>query len=100
MNPDKKEWEGEVFTASNSIIPTQKKFVPFNAENGWHVPQIILNMIKERQCQVFKTVKGPRGEKIRKGVLVPEFSVEILDALTQNDLNDLAKTQAVANNLD
>jgi len=99
MNPNKKEWEGEVFTASNSIIPTQKKYVPFNAEDGWHVPQIILNVMRERKCQVFKTTKGPRGEKIRKGSLVPEFAIDILDPLTQEEMEELATQQAMANNL-
>ena len=100
MNPNKKEWEGEIFTVSNSVVPTLKKFVPFNAEDGWHVPQMIVNMIEERKCQVFKTVKGPKGEKIRKGHMVPEFSIEYMDSLTETELGDLAKTQAMANNLD
>jgi len=100
MNPNKKEWEGEIFTVSNSIVPAQKKYVPFNAEEGWFVPRIILNVIKERKCQVFHTIKGPKGEKIRKGKLIPEFSVEELAPLNEHEFNDLAKRQAMANNLD
>lgn len=100
MNPNKTDWDGEVFTASNSVVPTQKKFVPFNAEDGWHVPQIIVNMIAERKCQIFKTIKGPKGEKIRKGHIVPEFSIEYMDRLTEFEMKELATQQAVANNLD
>jgi hypothetical protein len=100
MNPNKKEWEGEVFTASNSVVPTQKKFVPFNAEDGWHVPQIIVNVMAERKCQIFKSVKGPKGEKIRKGFPQPEFNIEYMDALSESEMKELATQQAMANNLD
>ena len=99
MNPNKKEWEGEIFTVSNSVVGTFKKYVPFNTEEGWHVPQMILNMIQERKCQVFFTVKGQRGNKVRQGKLIKEFSGDILEPLNQKQREDLAKPQAMANNL-
>ena len=44
MNPTKKEWEGEIITVSNALVAvTVKKYIPFAAEDGWHVPQISLN---------------------------------------------------------
>ena len=98
MNPNKKEWEGEVFTVSNSVVGTIRKFVPFNAEEGWYVPAMILTMMRERKCQIFQTVKGPRGNKTRKGKLIPEFSIETLENLTPKELKALAVKQAVANN--
>lgn len=91
MNPFKREWEGEVFTVSNSVVGTHKKFVPFNNEEGWHVPQIILNMMEERQCQVF-TTKG----KTKSGKLIKEFAIRYLDPLTVDELKDLAQRQAMA----
>jgi len=100
MNPLKKEYEGDIFTISNSVVGTFKKFVPYNNEEGWHVPNIIVEHLKERQCQVFYTVKGPRGNKIRKGKLIKEFAIEILDPLTGDELHELAQRQAMANNLD
>ena len=95
MNPNKKEWKGEVFTASNSMVGTFRKFVPFNVEDGWHVPQILLNMIKARQFQTFYTVKNDRGVAIRKGKLVPEFAIEVLPPLTEKELTELARRQAM-----
>lgn len=100
MNPTKKEWDGEVITASNSVVGTFKRFVPFNADEGWHVEAILLSVMKERKCQVFKTVKGSRGNKVRQGKLIPEFAIELLEPLTKTELADLAKRQAMANNLD
>lgn len=95
MNPNKREWEGEFFIAANSVVGTFAKYVPFNTE--WHVPQIILNQIQQRKCQVFYTALDGRGNKIRKGKLVPEFSIEILPPLTKKELHDLAQRQAMAN---
>lgn len=96
MNPNKKDWSGEIITASNSVVPTQKKFVAFNVP--WHVPQIILNVLKERQCQMFKTVT--RGKhKIREPYLIPEFSIEEMAPMSIQEFEDLKKEQAMANRI-
>jgi len=100
MNPNKTEYEGEIFTVSNSIVGTFKKYVSYNNEEGWHIPQIILKHLQERKCQVFYTVKGPRGEKVRKGKLISEFAIEIMPPLTTQELKELAQRQAMANNID
>lgn len=100
MNPNKSEYEGEIFTVSNAVVGTFKKFVAYNNEEGWHVPQIIFNHLKERECQIFYTVKGPRGNKIRKGKMSKEFAIEIMDPLTPAEIDALKIKQAMANNLD
>ncbi len=94
MNPNRREHDGEIFTAGNSVVGTFRKMVPFDAI--WHVPAIILKMIEDRQCQVFTTVTGPKGQKSRRGKLVKEFAVEYLDPLTGPELKDLAQRQAMA----
>ena len=99
MNPAKAEWEGEIFTVGTAVVGTIKKYVPFNADEGWHVPRFILDQIKARECQVFVTVKGPRGNTTRQGKLIKEFAVEILDPLTEEELHDLAQRQAMANSI-
>ena len=96
MNPDKREWPGEVYTVSNSIVGTFKKFVPFNAENGWHVPWIIFQHMKERECQIFHTVRNDRGQKVRMGKLIKELNIEVLPDLTPEQLAKLAQRQAMA----
>lgn len=96
MNPAKKEWEGEIFTVGNAVIGSLKKYVPFNAEEGWHVPSIMLQMLQDRQCQVFTTTKSKNGVSIRQGKLIKEFNIEILPALTQAEINELARRQAMA----
>lgn len=96
MNPTKKEWEGEIFTVSNNAVGTVKRYVPYNVEDGWHVEQILLNQLRERHCQIFVSEKDSRGNKIRKGKLIREFAIEVLDPLTEEERHELAQRQAMA----
>lgn len=100
MNPAKKEWEGEIFSIGNAVVGSFTKYVPFNTEDGWHVPHMMYQMIKDRECQVFYTVTDSRGNKTRKGKLIKEFNVEVLPPLTQEELHDLAQRQAMAKSID
>lgn len=94
LNPLKAEWEGEIFTAGNTLVGSFTKYVPFNNDEGWHVPRIVYNMIRDRQCQIFVSAKDSRGNTTRQGKLIKEFGVEILPELTTEELNDLAQRQA------
>jgi len=100
MNKHKSEWEGEIYTVSNSVIGTIKKFVPFTGENGFHVPAIILQAMQEKEYQNFKTVTDRRGNKVRRGFIEKELSIEILPPLTSVQMKDLAAQQALHNNVD
>jgi len=100
MNPNKKEWGGEVYAVGNSTVGMFKKFVPFNNDEGWHVPNIIYRHMLERKCQIFKTVTGPRGQKLRKGSLIKELVIEVLPPLTLIELQELAQRQAMSGSID
>lgn len=100
MNPAKKEWEGELFTAGNSLVGSFTKFVPFNVDDGWHVPRIIYNQMVQRQCQVFTTTRDNRGNNIRKGKLIKEFAIEVMPQLSPTELQELAQRQAMAKSVD
>jgi len=95
MNPNKREWDGEVFTVGNRVIGTFKKYVPFDVE--WHVPRAIFNVLKDRECQIFVSKKDERGRQKREGKLIKEFNVVELPKLTEEELKDLAQRQAMAN---
>lgn len=100
MNPNKRDWDGEIFSAGNSTVGTFKKYVPFNADEGWYVPRIIYNMIVQRMCQVFVVKKTARGVSIKEGKQIREFAVEVLPNLTEEELHDLAQRQAMAKSID
>lgn len=101
MNPNKKEWDGEIITAGNAGVGTFKKFIPFNgADDGWHVPYIIYQQLLHRECQVFVTKTDERGNKVRVGKLIKEFAIEVLPQLTEEELAELARRQAMSKSID
>lgn len=99
MNPAKKEWDGEIISAGNSLVGTYTKFVPFNAEDGYHVPHIIYQQLLDRQCQIFVSHRDERGNTTRKGKLIKEFAIEVLPKLTKEELTELAQRQAMAKSI-
>lgn len=97
MNPNKRDWNGEIITVANSIVGTHRKFIPFGSSEPYHVPQIILQAIRERQCQIFVNGKNAQGTQVRKPTTINEFSVEVLPPLTEKEIKELAQRQAMAN---
>jgi hypothetical protein len=95
MNPSKKEWDGEIISVGSAKMGTFKKFVKFNTDDGWHVPFIIYEYMKERKCSIFHTITDAKGQKIRKAKLVNEFNIEVLPPLTPAELKALAQQQAM-----
>lgn len=100
MNPAKTEWPGEIISVGNSVVGNFSKYVPFNSEDGWHVPNIIYKALNDRMCQVFTTQIDSRGNKTRKGKLIKEFAIEILPDLTPEELHDLAQRQAMSGSVE
>ena len=95
MNPLSSALKGELIFAGNSEIGMVKKFVPFNAEQGWHVPQIILDVLRNKKFMTHYEEKQG-NKKIKRHRLVPEFSIEILPPLTQEELEALKQRQLMA----
>lgn len=98
MNPNKRDWQGEFFSASNRVVGTIKKYVPYDVE--WHVPNFIFKMIKARKFRVTKEVGDGKGGKITQNRFMPEFSVEVLPQLTKAELENLATIQAKKGSID
>ncbi|CAM0075733.1 hypothetical protein VPHK482G1_0020 [Vibrio phage K482 g1] len=94
MNPAKKEWKGEVFSVTNAIFGTIKKFVPYNvaAADAYHVPQALLTMMQDKEYQAFSTVRV-KGVDTKKPRQVKEFAIEVLPPLTKQELEAIAKKQ-------
>ena len=101
MNPVKRDWPGEIITTGNAGVGTIKKFVPFTgADDGWHVPHMLYEVLRDRQCQIFTTVKSKNGVSVRRGKLIKEFAIEVLPPLTKEDLTELARRQAMSQAID
>jgi hypothetical protein len=93
MNPNKNEWEGEILTVVSRLTGTVKKYIPFNAEEGYHVPRILLDMMRDKKVQVFTSIKR-NGTEIRQGKMVPEYAIQELPNLTQAEYDVIANRQA------
>ena len=92
-------YPGLIFTVGMSGINNGrmiKKFVPFNNEEGWHVPEIILRQIESAEMQQFKTVTRPNGEKELESYITKKFNVRILEPLTAEEMKKLAASQQAA----
>lgn len=87
-----REYEGEIFTVSNSLIGTVKRFVPFGKEQGWHIENILYQTLKEKQIQIFQK-KRVNGQEVVDPKLIPAFSIVVLPDLTEEELKKLAETQ-------
>lgn len=98
LNPAKREIKGEIVTVANRFVGTVRKFVPFGeaTDEGYHLPRILLNELKSRKFNSVTTRKGPNGQMLPVQRLVPEFAIEELEPLTQEQLNKLAAAQAAA----
>lgn len=96
MNPQKTDLPGEVFTVANGVVGTIRKYVPFGgeaAEVGYHVPQIILNMLKRRKFYSVSTKRDDKGRPYQVKQERSEFAIEILEPLTKEELEKLALDQ-------
>ena len=90
-NKAKAAYPGEIFSVRNAMIPEVKKFVQFNAPT--HIPRILLNMLKERKCQVYKKIKDKYGNETSQAYLIPEYNIQELPPLSKGELEAIKKKQ-------
>lgn len=102
LNPIKSTWRGEIFTIANAAIGTVKKFVPYDPKfytNGYHVPYCIYKLLKRKKFLSIKT-EDKNGKTEVHAQHVPEFGIEVLPQLTEDELKELAKAQQAGNRID
>lgn len=90
LNPGKSDLEGELFTFGNSLVPTQSKYVPFNREDGWHIPRILVEILRDKRYQGYRTIETD-GVKRKTVQQLPAYSVTELPPLSVNQLKDMQK---------
>ncbi len=97
MNPSKADLPGEIFTFANKSLGTVRKFVPYtDTPDGYHVPEVIYQMLKEKTYLQVKTKKGAGGMDVPDTRWVKEFSIEDMEPLNAAQLQNLANQQAAA----
>ena len=96
-DPLMSSYNGLIFTVGSSAVRKGKmikKYVPFNNDDGWHVPQIIIDQIEGAQMQKFKQVTMPNGEKTLQAYITKKFNVQVLEPLSLPEIEILAAAQA------
>jgi hypothetical protein len=91
MDQTKKDYPGEVFTVSNAVIPTIKRFVPFGIET--HVEKILLDVIKDKQCLQLVEDSQAKIKGMKKKKIIRAYAVQEQPQLTVGELDELRKAQ-------
>lgn len=100
LNPAKQLLHGEIITVANRYLGTVRKFIPFGAatDNGYHIPRCLYDDLVGRKFQHIKT-KTVNGQIHVERRIVPEYNIEVLPALNQTELRELALKQEAAKRL-
>ena len=97
-DPMKQNWEGEIVTVSNDVVGDVRKYIPFNIDEGYHVPQMILNALESKQATVFIN-KRVNGQNVQTAKLIKAYGIEYLEPLTVEELSELASDQSARNSI-
>lgn len=107
LDPNDSAVPGAIKTVYNKYCGKVAKYIPFGEENeyGYHIPEILLNSLREEKYTMRKEVKqrgqvSSFGVKQYKTVLMPKFNIEILPPLTKDDIESLAKDQKARGAID
>lgn len=103
LDPKKKDLPGEILTVANEYIGTIRKYIPYGevTDEGWHVPYCLYQMMKDRKFLDIKLRKDRRtGTTHTEQRWVSEYSLEVLDPLTPEELKQLATAQLAAGSVD
>ena len=102
MNPQLAKLGSVIITTGNEYIGTVRKVVFFGekTENGYHIPQVILNVLQRRKFQQIVEERGHQGHMVPRARWMKEFNIEILPPLTQKELNALKDRQLATNAID
>jgi len=92
-NPAMKDYVGDWYCVSNSVVGDIRKFVAYDTEDGFHVPYMIYLHLLEKEYQVFTETKDSKGRPKVNAKNVKELSVELLDPLTEDEMADLKVRQ-------
>ena len=95
-NPAKNDLFGEIYSVQNKYLGVVRKFIPYGkyTENGYHVPRILVNMLKKKRYIQVRPVKNPDGTERTETSQAPEFTITELRPLSRDELAKLASMQA------
>lgn len=104
LDPKKKDLPGEFFTVANEYLGTVTKFIPYGdaTDGGYHVPYCLYKMMRDKKFLSIRT-KNDRNNSNQIKIeqrWAAEFSLDVLDPLTPDELRKLAIAQTAAGSSD
>ena len=104
LDPSDSQLNGAIITAVNKFTGKVAKYIPFGDEeapNGYHVPEILLNQLKNTKFPMRREIKGGAfGVKRYKTTMINKFNIETLPPLTKKEIEELANHQRASHAID
>lgn len=104
LDPSDSQLNGAIITAVNKFTGKVAKYIPFGDEeapNGYHVPEILLNQLKNTKFPLRREIKGGAfGVKRYKTTMINKFNIETLPPLTKKEIEELANHQRASHAID
>ena len=94
-NPLKRDHTGDIFTVGNKKLNNGraiKKYIPYNNEEGWHIPNILYEHLMAAECQIFKKVSR-NGQEMMEPQNIKAYNIEVLPPLTDEEIEKLRVKQ-------
>lgn len=90
MAPFEKQLAGTIMDVGNTIVGNVKRYIPFNVD--WHIEQIILNALQDKKYRAKREYTDPQTRrKVYENQFHKSFGIEVLPALTEEELEDHRK---------
>ena len=90
-DPQKADQSGDIISVSNGSVGNLRFYFHFN--KPWHVPEIILETLKESKLFLHSSRKDGREVVTRE---VPRYNIQYLDPLNEKQRERIAAKQAAA----
>ena len=90
-DPQKADQTGDVVSVSNSVVGNLRFYFHFN--KPWHVPEIVLDTLKESKLFLHSSRKDGREIVTRE---VPRYNIQELQPLDEKQRERIAAKQAAA----
>ncbi len=100
LHPDKQEYQGEIITVGNAVMPEKKMMVVYN--HPTHIPQIMYDVLLSKRHLVHLKKKSETAgfPDVNYTKLVPTYSIQVLPDLTIEEIEAIKLRQLATNSVD
>ena len=90
-DPQKADQTGDIISVSNGVVGNLRFYFHFN--KPWHVPQIVLDTLKEAKLFLHSSRKDGREQVLRE---IPRYNIQELPPLDEKQRERISAKQAAA----